>query len=97
MTKLVSMDVPIDGKKPMFPNGVDVAKDGNVYWTDSSTVAHSHDGLIEVLADGTGRCVLFSQLVAVLTYWCICAFLNVPIIVCHSKSHGGSAVFTQGV
>nr|CAD7454077.1 unnamed protein product [Timema tahoe] len=54
-TLLVSKNVAINGKEPRLPNSVDVAKDGTVYWTDSSTDVLLQDGLYALLGDGSGR------------------------------------------
>uniref|UniRef100_A0A1B6M1N5 Strictosidine synthase conserved region domain-containing protein n=2 Tax=Graphocephala atropunctata TaxID=36148 RepID=A0A1B6M1N5_9HEMI len=58
--KLVSMNDTIDGKKPRIPNGVTVASDDSVYWTDSSTSHSLHDGLFTALANGNGRLLKYS-------------------------------------
>nr|CAD7399853.1 unnamed protein product [Timema cristinae] len=54
-TLLVSKNVAINGKEPRLPNSVDVAKDGTIYWTDSSTDILLQDGLYALLGDGSGR------------------------------------------
>ncbi|EZA51944.1 adipocyte plasma membrane-associated protein [Ooceraea biroi] len=36
-TNIVNSSKPINGKVPMLPNSVDVAENGDLYWTDSST------------------------------------------------------------
>jgi sugar lactone lactonase YvrE len=52
---LASMTEPIDGIVPKFPDDVDVAKDGTVYWTESSTIADARNFILEVLSGPTGR------------------------------------------
>lgn len=49
------MDVPIDTNKPRLINGVDVASDDTVYWTDSTSEVGLEDGLYSLLGDGSGR------------------------------------------
>ncbi|XP_063231195.1 adipocyte plasma membrane-associated protein Hemomucin-like isoform X2 [Bacillus rossius redtenbacheri] len=54
-TLLVSKRVAVDGRKPQLPNSVDVASDGTLYWTDSSSDYLLQDGVYTLLTDGTGR------------------------------------------
>lgn len=54
-THLVSVDEPVEGKTNKLPNSVDVADDGTVYWSTSSCNFHLHDGVFDMLADGSGR------------------------------------------
>lgn len=49
------MDKEIDGKKPGIPNSVAVSKNGDIYWTDSSTEFKLEDGVYTMLGDGSGR------------------------------------------
>ncbi|KAG8233760.1 hypothetical protein J437_LFUL003831 [Ladona fulva] len=58
-TQLVSMDEPISGKKPKFPNSIDIAKDGKVYWTDSSTEVDLQNGVFALLGDRSGRLIKY--------------------------------------
>jgi len=53
--QLVSMDEIIDGLLPKIPNGVIVATDGTVYWTDADTNFALNNSLYTFYADGTGR------------------------------------------
>ena len=53
--KIVDVGKPIDGKSPKFINSVDVASNGDLYWTDASTDFWLHDGLFVMLADPSGR------------------------------------------
>jgi len=39
----------------MNPNDLDIDKDGMIYWTDSSTVVHLEDAVIEIMGEPTGR------------------------------------------
>lgn len=52
---LVSSNETIDGKSPMIPNDLDVAQDGTVYWSDSSTHSYLQDSLDEFLGEPSGR------------------------------------------
>jgi len=52
---LVSSEVEIDGKKPKNPNDLDIAKDGTIYWSDSSTNVFLQDATIEFLGEPSGR------------------------------------------
>lgn len=56
---LVSMKDVIEGRPPMLPNSLVLDKDGSIYWTDSSTYHHLHDGLFTCLASANGRLFLF--------------------------------------
>ncbi|XP_054262872.1 adipocyte plasma membrane-associated protein Hemomucin-like [Macrosteles quadrilineatus] len=57
--QLVSMKTSIDGKFPKLPNSLTVAKDGAVYWSDSSTSHSLHDGLYAALGNGNGRLIKY--------------------------------------
>jgi len=52
---LVSSNNTINGKKPMNPNDLDIAKDGTIYWSDSSTNVWLQDALIELMSEPSGR------------------------------------------
>ncbi|XP_023938786.1 adipocyte plasma membrane-associated protein Hemomucin [Bicyclus anynana] len=52
---LVSPRVPIDGRIPKLFNSVALDKNGNLYWTDSSTDFQLKDGAFAALVDPTGR------------------------------------------
>lgn len=55
--KLVSMDVEIDGLLLRFPDDLDVDKNGNIYFSDASTISGIDDLALEALAGPTGRLV----------------------------------------
>lgn len=55
--RLVSPDDEIGGKKSKLFNGVAVASNGDLYWTDSSTEFELQDGLYDMFADGSGRLI----------------------------------------
>ncbi|KAF6216703.1 hypothetical protein GE061_001049 [Apolygus lucorum] len=54
-TLIIDLHTEIEGKIPMIPNSLDIAKDGKIYWTDSSTTHKLHDGLLTLLGPPTGR------------------------------------------
>lgn len=51
----MSVDIEIEGKKPMIPNSLVISKSGDIYWTDSSSDFKLEDGIYTMLGDGTGR------------------------------------------
>lgn len=53
--RLVDLSQPIDGVVPKLANCLDVASNGDIYWTDSSTEFTLSDGAYTVLSDPTGR------------------------------------------
>lgn len=53
--KLVDSREPIDGKAPMIVNSLDIAENGDVYWSDSSTEFGILDGSYTFLANPSGR------------------------------------------
>jgi len=57
---LVSASIPIDGKTLATTNDLDIAKDGTIYFTDSSRYP-LQDTLIEFLGEPSGRyeCIMF--------------------------------------
>ncbi|XP_011306683.1 adipocyte plasma membrane-associated protein [Fopius arisanus] len=58
--KIVDPSQPISGKRPMIPNSVDVASNGDLYWTDSSTDFKLYDGVYTMLADPSGRLIRYN-------------------------------------
>jgi len=59
--QLLSTNTPLaDGLPVNFLNDLDIGKDGNVYITDTSTVAKYDNVYLEVLGDATGRLVQFN-------------------------------------
>lgn len=55
--RIVAIDEIIDGKPVKVPNSVDVANDGTIYWSVSSTSHYLYDGVYTLLADGNGRLI----------------------------------------
>jgi sugar lactone lactonase YvrE len=55
--RIIDATQPIEGKKPMIINSLDIASNGDIYWTDSSTEFNIQDGLYVMLANPTGRFV----------------------------------------
>ncbi|KAG8036332.1 hypothetical protein G9C98_003655 [Cotesia typhae] len=58
--KIVDITIPIDGKVPMTPNSIDVSKNGDLYWTDSSSDYKLYDGIFSMLSNPSGRLIHFS-------------------------------------
>lgn len=52
---IVNVTKPIDGKVPRLPNSIDVAKNGDIYWTDSSTDFSLYDIMMILLTNPSGR------------------------------------------
>ncbi|XP_049877787.1 adipocyte plasma membrane-associated protein Hemomucin-like [Pectinophora gossypiella] len=52
---LVSPRVEIAGRAPKLFNSLALAKNGDIYWTDSTSDFHLHDGAKSMLADPSGR------------------------------------------
>lgn len=48
----------IDGAPPKLLDDLDIDSEGNIYWSDASINADLSDGIIEMLSDPSGRCVL---------------------------------------
>lgn len=54
-TNIVNSSEPIDGEMSRVFNALDIAKNGDIYWTSSSTDFYLHDGIYIFLANPTGR------------------------------------------
>ncbi|XP_026760593.2 adipocyte plasma membrane-associated protein Hemomucin-like [Galleria mellonella] len=52
---LVSPTVAIDGRQPKLFNSVALDKNGELYWTDSSSDFHLRDGVYSLVTDPSGR------------------------------------------
>lgn len=52
---VVNISKPIDGKVPRVPNSIDVAENGDLYWTDSSTDFALYDLTMIFLTNPSGR------------------------------------------
>lgn len=52
---IVNISKPIDGKVPKLPNSLDIADNGDFYWTDSSTDVQINDLVLAMLLNPTGR------------------------------------------
>lgn len=57
---LVSPRVPIEGRIPKLFNSVALDKNGNLFWTDSSSDFSLQDGILIVLADPSGRLLQYN-------------------------------------
>lgn len=52
---LISPNDPIDGKKPKLFNSISLSKNGDIYWSDSSTEFNFEDVVYDILSDPSGR------------------------------------------
>lgn len=52
---IVNVSKPIDGKVPRFPNSIDIAENGDLYWTDTSADFALYDLIMVFLMDPSGR------------------------------------------
>lgn len=53
--KIVDISEPIDGKIPLLPNSIDIAENGDIYWSHSNLDFELHDGAYSMLANPSGR------------------------------------------
>ncbi|XP_045617948.1 adipocyte plasma membrane-associated protein Hemomucin [Procambarus clarkii] len=49
----------IDGAVPKIPDDLDIDAEGNIYWSDASTVCTLEDGIVEFFSDPSGRLIKF--------------------------------------
>lgn len=52
---IVDMSEPIDGKRPLVPEDLDITKDGTIYWTDGSTVSPMGNFPVDGFIKPSGR------------------------------------------
>ncbi|KAG7202561.1 hypothetical protein KM043_009757 [Ampulex compressa] len=52
---LINSSIPIEGKVAKIPNSLDIAKNGDIYWTDSSSDFPLYDGVYSAIANPSGR------------------------------------------
>ncbi|XP_032664446.1 adipocyte plasma membrane-associated protein-like [Odontomachus brunneus] len=57
---IINITKPIDGKRPQLPNSIDVAENGDLYWTDSSAEFPLYEGLHTLLGNPAGRLMRFN-------------------------------------
>jgi adipocyte plasma membrane-associated protein len=57
---LVNISKPIDGRIPRFPNSVDVAENGDIYWTDSMLDLNLSDIMSSFLVNPSGRLIRYN-------------------------------------
>lgn len=57
---IVNSSEPIGGKTPKIVNSLDIAKNGDIYWTDSSTEFPLYDGTYTMLANPSGRLIRYN-------------------------------------
>lgn len=55
--RLIDNKEPIEGKVPMITNSLDVASNGDIYWSDSDTLFGLQDGAYTTLTNPSGRLV----------------------------------------
>ncbi|XP_012272003.1 adipocyte plasma membrane-associated protein [Orussus abietinus] len=58
--KIVDPNVPIKGKVPRIFNYVDVASNGDLYWSDSSSDFSLHDGFYSMFTAPSGRLIRYN-------------------------------------
>lgn len=58
---VVNVSKPIEGKVPRFPNSIDIAKNGDLYWTESNTDFALYDILSIFLSNPSGRLVHYNS------------------------------------
>ncbi|XP_068218150.1 adipocyte plasma membrane-associated protein-like [Palaemon carinicauda] len=51
----------IDGAVPKIPDDLDIDEDGNIYWSDASSVVDLSNGIVEMLSDPSGRLIKFDS------------------------------------
>ncbi|XP_046750858.1 adipocyte plasma membrane-associated protein-like [Diprion similis] len=59
---VVDISKPIEGTLPILVNSVDIAKNGDIYWTDSSRDFTLQDGVYTCLANPSGRLIKYDSL-----------------------------------
>ncbi|XP_012055281.1 PREDICTED: adipocyte plasma membrane-associated protein-like [Atta cephalotes] len=57
---IVNITKPIDGKIPRIPNNIDIAKNGDIYWTDSNTDFAINDLAMTFLTNPSGRLIHYN-------------------------------------
>ncbi|KAG5347767.1 APMAP protein, partial [Acromyrmex charruanus] len=57
---IVNITKPIDGKIPRIPNSIDIAKNGDIYWTDSNTDFALCDLVMTFLTNPSGRLIRYN-------------------------------------
>ncbi|XP_066599172.1 adipocyte plasma membrane-associated protein Hemomucin-like [Prorops nasuta] len=58
--QIIDISKPIEGKVPKTPNSLDIANNGDIYWTDSSSDFKLYDGVYTSLADPSGRLIRYN-------------------------------------
>ncbi|XP_047369502.1 adipocyte plasma membrane-associated protein-like isoform X2 [Vespa velutina] len=53
--KIIDISKPIDNKIPRIPNSLDIAENGDIFWTDSSTDFPLYDAVYTMLINPSGR------------------------------------------
>ena len=52
---IVNSSIPIEGVRPLLVDDLDVDKEGNIYWSDASSVSPLSNSVIDLLAGPSGR------------------------------------------
>ena len=52
---IVDAKEPINGSLPLIIDDLDFDKEGNIYFSDASTLVNLANGFLEYLSDPTGR------------------------------------------
>ncbi|XP_015518729.2 adipocyte plasma membrane-associated protein [Neodiprion lecontei] len=58
---IVDISKPIEGKLPLLANSLDIAANGDIYWTDSSQDFILQDGVYTCLANPAGRLIKYDS------------------------------------
>ncbi|XP_015178184.1 PREDICTED: adipocyte plasma membrane-associated protein-like [Polistes dominula] len=58
--KIVDISKPINNKVPQIPNNLDIAENGDIYWTDSSTDFPLYDAIYTTLVNPSGRLIRYN-------------------------------------
>ena len=53
--RILDPSVPVNGRVPRLINDIDEDSEGNLYWTDSSTLYNLSEGSLEFIAGPSGR------------------------------------------
>ncbi|XP_071563276.1 adipocyte plasma membrane-associated protein Hemomucin [Temnothorax nylanderi] len=57
---IVNISKPIEGKVPRLPNSIDIAENGDLYWTDSNTDFLLCDLVLSALSNPSGRLIRYN-------------------------------------
>ncbi|XP_043485469.1 adipocyte plasma membrane-associated protein-like [Polistes fuscatus] len=57
---IIDISKPINNKVPKIPNSLDIAENGDIFWTDSSTDFHLYDGIFSAFVNPSGRLIRYN-------------------------------------